>query len=46
LPLIKNRLILIDQLAPDAMDKVNAAAFQEARKDLVNMVTRLENASK
>jgi hypothetical protein len=42
LPLIKNRLVLIDQLAPDAMDKVNAAAFQEARKDLVNMVTRLE----
>jgi len=46
LPLIKNRLILIDQLAPDAMDKVNAAAFQEARKDLVNMVTRLEGRQK
>jgi hypothetical protein len=42
LPLIKSRLMLIDQLAPSAMDKVNAAAFQEARKDLVNMVTRLE----
>ena len=42
LPLIKNRLNLIDQLAPNAMDKVNAAAFQEARKDLVNMITRLE----
>jgi hypothetical protein len=41
LPLIKNRLVLIDHLAPSAMDKINAAAFQEARKDLVNMVTRL-----
>lgn len=42
LPLIKSRLALIDQLAPNALDKANAAAFQEARKDLVNMVTRLE----
>ena len=42
LPLIKNRLALIDQLAPSAMDKANAAAFQEARKDLVNMIGRLE----
>jgi hypothetical protein len=41
LPLIKNRLSLIDQLAPGAMDKVNAAAFQEAKKDLINMVIRL-----
>ena len=42
LPLIKSRLTLIEQLAPNAMDKVNAAAFQEARKDLVNMIARLE----
>jgi hypothetical protein len=43
LPLIKNRLMLIDQLAPNAMDKANAAAFQEAKKDLINMAGRLEN---
>ncbi|HKQ36635.1 MAG TPA: hypothetical protein VJ063_01080 [Verrucomicrobiae bacterium] len=41
LPLIKNRLTLIDQLAPNAMDKANAAAFQEAKKDLLNMLLRL-----
>jgi len=37
LPLIENRLSLIEQLAPDAMDQVNADAFAEAYKDLVNM---------
>lgn len=37
LPLILNRLALIEQLAPNAMDDVNAAAFKEAYKDLVNM---------
>jgi hypothetical protein len=41
LPLILSRLALIEQLAPDAMDEVNAAAFQEANKDLTNMVARL-----
>jgi hypothetical protein len=41
LPVIQNRLALIDQLAPGAMDKVNAAAFQEARKDLINMAKKL-----
>ncbi len=41
LPLIVSRLLLIEQLAPDAMDKVNADAFQEAYKDLVNMFVRL-----
>jgi hypothetical protein len=41
LPLIVSRLRLIERLAPDAMDKVNADAFQEAYKDLVNMVIRL-----
>lgn len=45
LPLIQSRLALIDQLAPSAMDKVNASAFQEARKDLINMISRL-NAPK
>lgn len=43
LPTIKNRLAIIDQLAPSAMDKVNAAAFMEARKDLVNMANRILN---
>ena len=37
LPLIVNRLTLIEQLAPDALDEVNYAAFAEAYKDLVNM---------
>ena len=36
LPLIENRLALIEQLAPSAADDVNAAAFKEAHKDLVN----------
>jgi hypothetical protein len=37
LPLIQNRIALIEQLAPSAMDEVNAAAFKEAYKDLLNM---------
>ncbi len=37
LPLIQNRIALIEQLAPTAMDQANAAAFKEAYKDLVNM---------
>ncbi|HVT90459.1 MAG TPA: hypothetical protein VHD56_16515 [Tepidisphaeraceae bacterium] len=41
LPIIENRLALIEQLAPDAIDDVNAAAFQEAYKDLINMRARL-----
>jgi hypothetical protein len=41
LPLIENRLLLIEQLTPGAMDEVNAAAFMEAYKDLVNMWVRL-----
>jgi type IV secretory pathway VirB10-like protein len=41
LPLILSRLRLIEQLAPSAMDQVNADAFAEARKDLVNMVNDL-----
>ena len=40
LPLIESRLALIEQFAPDAMDDVNAAAFAEAYKDLVNMYGR------
>ena len=38
LPLIVNRLRLIDELAPYALDQVNADAFQEAQKDLLAML--------
>jgi len=41
LPLIVNRLQLIEAVAPDAPDEVNAAAFAEAYKDLVNMFMRV-----
>jgi hypothetical protein len=41
LPLILSRLELIAQHAPYAADKVNADAFREAYKDLVNMYERL-----
>ena len=41
LPMIEYRIDLIDDHAPYAMDKTNADAFKEARKDLVNMVDRL-----
>lgn len=40
LPIIENRIALIEQLAPHAADAVNAAAFKEAHKDLVNMRER------
>jgi hypothetical protein len=41
LPLIESRLSLIEQHAPFAMDDVNAAAFAEAYKDLVNMYAKV-----
>ena len=41
LGLIQSRITLIEQLLPSAMDKVNAEAFREAHKDLVNMNSRL-----
>jgi len=41
LPLVLSRIDLIEQLAPDAMDQVNADAFAEAYKDLTNMVKKL-----
>ena len=37
LPVIQKRIALIDKLAPDAMDQVNAVAFKEARADLMNL---------
>jgi len=41
LPLILSRIELIEQLADAALDKVNADAFEEAYKDLVNMAGKL-----
>ena len=41
LPLIVSRLELIEQLAPDAMDELNADAFAEAYKDLQNMYKKV-----
>ncbi len=38
LPLIMSRIVLIEELAPYAMDQVNADAFAEAYKDLTNML--------
>lgn len=40
LPLIVSRLMLIEQMAPSAMDDMNAAAFAEAYKDLVEMFNK------
>jgi hypothetical protein len=37
LPLILNRILLIEDLGPYAMDQVNADAFAEAYKDLLNL---------
>jgi hypothetical protein len=42
LPLINARIRLIEQLMPDAMDRVNAEAFKEAHKDLVKMRAKLD----
>ena len=41
LPLIENRISLIEQLAPNATDPVNVAAFKEAYKDLLKMRERI-----
>jgi hypothetical protein len=41
LPVIESRIALINQVAPAAMDAVNAAAFQEALKDLTAMRDKL-----
>jgi len=38
LPLIVSRIQLVEELAPYAMDQINADAFPEACQDLVNMV--------
>ncbi|MDB5297400.1 MAG: hypothetical protein JWO31_3383, partial [Phycisphaerales bacterium] len=40
LPLIVNRLALIEELIDGSMDDVNAAAFAEAYKDLARMLVR------
>jgi hypothetical protein len=41
LPLIENRISLIEQLAPSALDETNTRAFQEAYKDLLKMRERV-----
>lgn len=41
LPMIRARLQIIDRLMPEAMDQINADAFAEARKDLLNMQAKL-----
>ena len=38
--LIQSRLALIEKYAPSAVDSVNAAAFQEAKKDLTKMLAK------
>ncbi len=38
--LIANRIELINELAPKALDQVNSDAFQEAHKDLTRMLAR------
>ncbi len=43
LPLIDNRIALIEQLAPAATDPINLAAFKEAYKDLLKMRERIVN---
>lgn len=40
LPLILSRLELLDDIRPYAMDKINADAFDEAYKDLINLAER------
>jgi hypothetical protein len=37
LPLIASRIALIEQVAPNAIDSLSAAAFQDAYRDLLNM---------
>ena len=37
LPLILNRIVLIEKVAPTAPDQVNADALEEAYKDLVHL---------
>jgi len=44
LPLVDARMALIERLAPHARDRVNAAAFEEAYKDLLEMYVRLSGA--
>jgi hypothetical protein len=41
LPLVLSRLAMIEEMAPDAMDRTNADAFAEAYKDLAHIADRL-----
>jgi hypothetical protein len=42
MPVIANRLLLIEELAPYAMDRVNSDAFAEAHKDLLGLLNGQE----
>jgi hypothetical protein len=42
MPVIASRIALIEELAPQAMDQVNADAFAEAYKDLVGLLNGRE----
>ena len=46
LPLIMSRMELIEEIAADAMDETNAAAFAEAYKDLTKLLYKLTQESK
>jgi hypothetical protein len=46
LPLIQNRLSLIEQLAANPADDVNVSAFREAYKDLLKMRDRASQPPK
>jgi hypothetical protein len=41
LPLIQSRIALIEEIAPDAIDENNAAAFEEVHQQLVNLLVQL-----
>src|SRR4029077_15380179 len=43
LPLVDSRLALLQQLAPNAIDDINAKAFNEAYKDLTKTRDRILN---
>ena len=40
LPLIRSRLALIEEMAPDAIDRVNADAFADAYRELLSLYNR------
>src|SRR5205807_10278451 len=45
LPLILSRMEMIEAIAPESLDEVNASAFAEAYKDLVKMADKVKGPS-